>query len=77
VQTGAVPSPESIAKAQIAPFFSWMKERGLAFSDYEALWRWVATELGKLSNSIREFGGYFRYRVVGRFVRGREVGGSA
>jgi acetoacetyl-CoA synthetase len=40
------PSPERIARARITVFLDWLqRERGLAFPDYESLWRWSVADL--------------------------------
>jgi acetoacetyl-CoA synthetase len=40
------PSPERVARAHITTFRAWLeRERGLRFSDYEALWNWSVTDL--------------------------------
>ena len=40
------PSPERIRKARLTQFQEWLEaERGLTFTDYEALWRWSTTDL--------------------------------
>jgi acetoacetyl-CoA synthetase len=47
------PSPEFAARANITSFMAWLKaHRGLAFEDYDALWRWSVDDLEGFWRSI-------------------------
>ncbi|HEX6957782.1 MAG TPA: acetoacetate--CoA ligase [Ferrovibrio sp.] len=40
------PSPERIARSRMRQYMDWLaRERGLTFSDYDALWRWSVEDL--------------------------------
>jgi acetoacetyl-CoA synthetase len=50
------PSAARIERAGITRYRNWLKTtRGLEFDDYEALWRWSATEIEVFWESIWEF----------------------
>ncbi len=50
------PSPESVERSQMTRYMRWLAdERGLSFDDYEALWRWSATEIEDFWASIWDF----------------------
>ncbi|HLY49093.1 MAG TPA: acetoacetate--CoA ligase [Solirubrobacteraceae bacterium] len=50
------PSPERVQRAWVTRYATWLEEtRGLAFGDYQELWRWSATELEAFWGSIVEF----------------------
>src|SRR4051794_9117331 len=50
------PSAESIERSQMTRYMLWLAaERGLSFDDYEALWRWSATEIEDFWASIWDF----------------------
>jgi len=50
------PSPERCAGARITKFLAWLeRERGLAFADYEALWRWSVTDLEGFWSAVWQF----------------------
>lgn len=52
------PSPERIARARITEFRQWLqKERGLAFPDYEALWRWSTDDVEAFWQACWDFFG--------------------
>src|SRR5689334_9371546 len=52
------PSAESIERSQMTRYMRWLaEERGLEFDDYEALWRWSATEIEDFWASIWDFFG--------------------
>ena len=47
------PSPARVAAAGITRYLSWLRERrGLAFRDYEDLWRWSVEDLDAFWGSI-------------------------
>ena len=50
------PSAEWLARSNLTAFTDWLKaERGLAFSDYEALWQWSVTDLEGFWQAIWDF----------------------
>ena len=50
------PSAESVERSQMTRYMRWLAdERGLSFDDYEALWRWSATEIEDFWTSIWDF----------------------
>ena len=50
------PSPERVARAHITTFRAWLeRERGLRFSDYEALWNWSVTDLEGFWSALWQF----------------------
>ncbi|TWG86399.1 acetoacetyl-CoA synthetase [Cupriavidus gilardii J11] len=50
------PSPAVRERAQLTRFMRWLrKERGLAFDDYDALWRWSVTELDAFWDAVRAY----------------------
>ncbi len=50
------PSSERAAATSMARFMAWLKaERGLTFSDYQALWDWSVTELDAFWRAIIDF----------------------
>lgn len=50
------PSPERVARAHITTFRAWLeRERGLRFSDYEALWTWSVTDLEGFWSALWQF----------------------
>jgi acetoacetyl-CoA synthetase len=61
VQVGELlwsPAPERIQRARLTQFGRWLKDnRGLAFADYEALWRWSTTDLDGFWQACWDFFG--------------------
>ncbi len=52
------PTPEAVAKARITDYLRWLaRERGLAFDDYAALWRWSVADLDAFWASIWDYFG--------------------
>ena len=50
------PSPERIARARITKFRAWLaRERGLAFPDYESMWRWSVSDLEGFWSAVWQF----------------------
>jgi acetoacetyl-CoA synthetase len=50
------PSPERVERAWLTRYQAWLGEtRGLAFDDYQELWRWSVSELEDFWASIVEF----------------------
>ena len=50
------PSPQRCASARITAFLAWLeRERGLAFADYESLWRWSVTDLEGFWSAVWHF----------------------
>ena len=50
------PSPAVRARARLTAFMRWLREtRGLAFDDYEALWRWSVTDLEAFWDAICDY----------------------
>jgi acetoacetyl-CoA synthetase len=50
------PSSERIERARITAFLDWLRrERGLAFADYESLWRWSVTDLEGFWSAVWHF----------------------
>jgi acetoacetyl-CoA synthetase len=50
------PSPARVEKSRLTAFKRWLvKERGLEFSDYEALWRWSIEDLEGFWQAIWDF----------------------
>jgi acetoacetyl-CoA synthetase len=50
------PSPERVKRAWLTRYQAWLGEtRGLAFDDYQELWRWSVSELEDFWASIVEF----------------------
>ena len=43
-------------RARITAFLAWLeRERGLAFADYESLWRWSVTDLEGFWSAVWHF----------------------
>lgn len=56
------PSPERIAAANVTAFQQWMlRERGLKFDDYAALWRWSVQDLEAFWQALWD---YFRIEAT-------------
>jgi acetoacetyl-CoA synthetase len=52
------PSAEAVEHARLTEFMRWLEaERGLAFEDYEELWRWSVSDLDGFWRSIWDFFG--------------------
>ena len=50
------PTPERIRTAQLTRYTDWLaRECGLAFEDYEALWRWSITDLEGFWRSVWDY----------------------
>ncbi|NWG53092.1 MAG: acetoacetate--CoA ligase [Hydrogenophilaceae bacterium] len=50
------PSPARIAEARLTDFLRWLEaERGLAFADYGALWRWSVQEIEAFWQAIWDY----------------------
>jgi acetoacetyl-CoA synthetase len=50
------PSPELVERSRLSEYLRWLEaERGLAFADYEALWRWSVDDLDAFWASIWDF----------------------
>ena len=50
------PSPEWIADTNLTCFMQWLqRERGLAFDDYAALWRWSTTQIEAFWQAIWDY----------------------
>lgn len=48
-----VPSPRNIDAARVTEFMRWLEsERGLAFADYDALWRWSVDAIGDFWSAL-------------------------
>ena len=61
------PSPARRERSHITAFTNWLKrERGLAFENYDALWRWSATDLEAFWRAIWD---YFDVRSSAPFTR--------
>jgi acetoacetyl-CoA synthetase len=53
-----IPSAKERERSRIGAFMRWLKEhRGLAFEDYEALWRWSTHDLSEFWQALCDFGG--------------------
>ncbi len=71
------PSPQRVQRANLTQYMSWLKERqGLAFEDYEALWRWSVTELEPFWASIWEHFGVRASQPYERVLGSREMPGA-
>jgi acetoacetyl-CoA synthetase len=71
------PSPERVQRANLTQYMGWLKERqGLAFEDYEALWRWSVTELEPFWASIWEHFGVQASQPYERVLGSREMPGA-
>ncbi|MBM3347007.1 MAG: acetoacetate--CoA ligase [Betaproteobacteria bacterium] len=52
------PSPERVATSQMQLYMNWLRqERGLAFADYHALWRWSVDDIEAFWASIWDYFG--------------------
>lgn len=52
------PSLDRVERAQLTKFTRWLdRERGLTFSDYEALWRWSVADLPAFWGALWEYFG--------------------
>jgi acetoacetyl-CoA synthetase len=61
------PGPERIERSRLTAFMHWLaRERGLAFDDYEALWRWSVQDLEGFWRAIWD---YFQVQSTTRFQR--------
>jgi acetoacetyl-CoA synthetase len=50
------PSADSVERSQMTRYMRWLADqRGLAFDDYESLWRWSTTEIEDFWTSIWDF----------------------
>ncbi|TVO63595.1 acetoacetate--CoA ligase [Denitromonas ohlonensis] len=57
------PTTETIRKAQVTAFTNWLaRERGLHFTDYDALWQWSVTEIDAFWRAVWD---YFDIRALG------------
>ena len=71
------PSPARIAAAGITRYRAWLKEtRGLAFADYESLWRWSVTDLDAFWTSIWDFGRVIAHQPYRRVLSARTMPGA-
>jgi acetoacetyl-CoA synthetase len=71
------PSPQRVQRANLTQYMSWLKERqGLAFEDYEALWRWSVTELEPFWASIWDYFGVQASQPYERVLGSREMPGA-
>lgn len=71
------PSPERVAAAGITRYLAWLKdERGLAFTDYESLWRWSVTDLEAFWKTIWDFGGVIAHQPYRRVLSARTMPGA-
>lgn len=51
-----MPSPATVANAQITLYRDWLvRQRGLSFGDYDALWRWSVSELETFWQSLWDY----------------------
>ncbi|TAM03032.1 MAG: acetoacetate--CoA ligase [Paraburkholderia sp.] len=67
------PSPETVANARITEFMHWLaRERGLAFDDYDALWRWSVDDLDAFWSAIWDWAG-----IASDTPRGRALADAA
>jgi acetoacetyl-CoA synthetase len=61
------PPPERIGRARITAFLDWLaRERGLAFADYESLWRWSVDDLEGFWSAVWQ---YFDIRASVKYER--------
>ncbi len=52
------PSPETIYRARVTEFMQWLeRERGLAFDDYNSLWRWSVDHVDAFWLALWEWAG--------------------
>src|SRR5581483_12156530 len=49
------PSESVLEHATLTRYMRWLERRGLAFEDYDSLWRWSVDELEPFWASIWEF----------------------
>lgn len=71
------PSPARVAAAGITRYLSWLRERrGLAFRDYEDLWRWSIEDLEGFWGSIWEFCEVRAHRPYQRVLGRRTMPGA-
>ncbi|WP_313818624.1 acetoacetate--CoA ligase [Cupriavidus sp.] len=50
------PSANFVESSQLAAFITWLRrERGLAFDDYDSLWRWSVTDIEAFWDAIRVY----------------------
>jgi acetoacetyl-CoA synthetase len=57
--------PSGPSSARITAFRAWLaRERGLAFVDYESMWRWSVTDLEGFWSAVWQFFGVQRVGAV-------------
>ena len=63
------PTPEAIERSQLTAYARWLeRERGVATSGYDDLWRWSVTELADFWGSIWDY-----FEVISSQPRGEAL----
>jgi acetoacetyl-CoA synthetase len=71
------PSAERASSARITAFRAWLaRERGLAFVDYESMWRWSVTDLDGFWSAVWQFYGVQASAPYERVLSGRAMPGT-
>ena len=71
------PTAERAEQANITAYQRWLEsEHGLAFADYEALWRWSVADLESFWDSIAKFAGVTFERPASRVLGSRGMPGA-
>ena len=71
------PPPGRFADSNLEQFTRWLKrERGLAFDDYETLWRWSVSDLGAFWGCIWDYFGIVSSASYARAVTGDGMFGA-
>jgi acetoacetyl-CoA synthetase len=71
------PDAERVERANITHYQRWLeREHGLAFADYEALWRWSVQDLEGFWDSIIKFAGVEFRRPATRVLASHEMPGA-
>ena len=71
------PSPDTVARANVTVFMDWLaRERGLQFSDYDALWRWSVTDLDGFWQAVWDYSGITASAPPERVLGRREMPGA-
>lgn len=71
------PSPGKVARANLTAFTEWLgHERGLHFSDYDALWRWSVTDLDGFWQAVWDHCGVTSSAPYTRVLASRTMPGA-
>ncbi|MGD9943638.1 MAG: acetoacetate--CoA ligase [Burkholderiaceae bacterium] len=71
------PQPERVEQAGITRFMRWLRdERGLAFDDYESLWRWSVDELEAFWAAFHDWSGVIAHSPYRQVLAERKMPGA-